>query len=367
MKRRLHVVPWSGVASITPRGTALRRRIELEKLPEPSDDLVWLGRDLLDKQIVDIHGIKLVRVNDIALTPINGDLRLAGVDSSVVGLLRRLGIDWLARPFRREPRLIDWQEVDIGPAVDEVRLKVPFDRLRNLPPADISEVISQMSPAEAADVLEALDDKIAADTLTELPDERQAAVLAAMEPEEAADVLEEMAPDEAADVLGDVEDGRAGELMRLMAPRAASEVRSLLAYEEDRAGGLMNSRFIAVKENDTVDEVIAHLRNTAPPEDESYYLYVTDAEGRLRGVLSLRDLIVAPPDAVVSTFMRRDVASVRLDDSKEEVARNLVRYNLLAVPVVDDEDCLRGVVTVDDVLEVVARPSWRVRSRRMGG
>ena len=178
--------------------------------PSPAKSLIWLGRDLLDKQIVDTHGVKLVRVNDLALTPINGDLRLAGVDSSLAGLLRRLGLEWLARVLRRgRPRLIDWEQVDIGPAVDEVRLKVPFDRLRAMRPADIGAIISQMSPGEAADVLEALDDETAADALAELSDEHQAAVLTAMEPEEAADVLEQMPPDEAADVLGDVEEERA--------------------------------------------------------------------------------------------------------------------------------------------------------------
>jgi CBS domain-containing protein len=365
-RRRLHAVPWSNVASVTPRGTAFGRRFNLDALPEPGEELIWLGRDLLDKQIVDTHGVKLVRVNDIALTPINGDLRLAGVDSSLPGLLRRLGLEWVARVLRRDrPRLIDWQEVDIGPAVDEVRLKVPFDRLRAMRPADIGAIISQMSPGEAADVLEALDDEIAADALAELSDEHQAAVLQAMEPEEAADVLDQMPPDEAADVLGDVEEHRADELMELMAPHAADEVRSLLAYEEDEAGGLMNSRLIAVKETDTADAVISHLRSVAPPEDESYYLYVVDSDNRLRGVLSLRDLIVAQPDARVDTFMQRDIAAVHLDDSKHEVARKLIRYDLLAIPVTDEDDRLKGVVTVNDVLDLVTPRSWQNRPRRM--
>lgn len=366
--QRLHAVPWDHVSSLTPRGTALRRSLDLSIYPEPGEDLIWLGRDVLDKQIVDTRGIKLVRVNDIALTLINDEMRVAGVDSSTTGLLRRLGLEWLAQVFGRgRVRLIDWEEVDIGPAVDEVRLKVPYDRLRRLRPPDIATVISQMSPGEAADVLEALDDETAAHALAELEDDHQAAVLAAMEPEEAADVLEEMAPHEAADVLGDIEEERAQELIRLMVPKAASEVQSLLAYEEDTAGGLMNSRVIAVRESDTADEVIAQLRHTAPPEDEIYYLYVVDDEGCLRGVLSLRDLVVAPPDARVADFMHRDVEFARLNDSKGEVARKLVRYNLLAIPVVDDADHLKGVVTVNDVVDLVAPRAWQNRARRMMG
>jgi len=366
--RRLHAVPWSDVSSVTPRGTALRRAFDPEAYPAPGTDLIWLARDVLDKQIVDTAGVKLVRVNDLALVPINDELRLGGVDSSTAGLLRRLGLPWPSGLLgRSRVRLIDWEQVDVGPAIDEVRLNVTFDRLRRMRSADIAAVISQMSAGEAADVLEALQEKTAARALAELSEDHQAAVLSAMEPEEAADVLEEMPPDDAADVLGDVEKERAEELMRLMEPQAAQEVRSLLAYPEDTAGGLMNSRIIAVQETDTADEVIAKLRRTAPPEDEIYYLYVVDDAGRLRGVLSLRDLVVGQPNARIAQIMRSDVKYVRLDDPQEEVAKMLVRYDFLAVPVVDDENRLKGVVTVNDVVDLVAPRSWRNRPRRMLG
>jgi magnesium transporter len=129
----------------------------------------------------------------------------------------------------------------------------------------------------------------------------------------------------------------------------------------------MNSRLVAVLETDTADEVIAVLRRIAPPEDESYYLYVVDGANRLRGVISLRDLIIAQPDAPVASFMQRDIASVRLDDFKEEVARKLIRYDLLAIPVTDEDGDLKGVVTVNDVLDLVTPRSWQNRPRRMTG
>jgi len=365
----LQVVPWGEIASVTPRGTALRHPFDRAAYPPPSeDDLIWIGRDILDKQIVDTRGVKLVRVNDVALTLINDELRLAGVDNSTAGLLRRLGLQWMAGLFGgARPRLIDWGQVDIGPAVDVVRLKVPFDGLRRMRPADMGAVISQMSPGKAADVLEALDDETAARAMVELPDEHQAAVLTAMEPDEAADVLEQMRPDDAADVLGDVEEKRAEELMRLMVPKAAREVRSLLAYAEDTAGGLMDTSIITVSENDTADEIINLLRRTAPSEDQIYYLYVVDDAGRLRGILPLRNLIVAPPDARVADIMHRDVEFVRVDDPEDLVAQKLIRYDLLAIPVVDEENCLKGVVTVNDVLDLVAPRSWQNRPRRIMG
>jgi len=365
----LQVVPWGEIASVTPRGTALRHPFDRAAYPPPSeDDLIWIGRDILDKQIVDTRGVKLVRVNDVALTLINDELRLAGVDNSTAGLLRRLGLQWMAGLFGgARPRLIDWGQVDIGPAVDVVRLKVPFDGLRRMRPADMGAVISQMSPGKAADVLEALDDETAARAMAELPDEHQAAVLTAMEPGEAADVLEQMRPDDAADVLGDVEEKRAEELMRLMVPKAAREVRSLLAYPEDTAGGRMDTSIITVSENDTADEIINLLRRTVPSEDQIYYLYVVDDAGRLRGILPLRNLIVAPPDARVADIMHRDVEFAQVDDPEDLVAQKLIRYDLLAIPVVDEENHLKGVVTVNDVLDLVAPRSWQNRPRRMMG
>jgi Mg/Co/Ni transporter MgtE len=188
-----------------------------------------------------------------------------------------------------------------------------------------------------------------------------------MEPDEAADVLEQMRPDDAADVLGDVKEERAEELMRLMVPKAAREVRSLLAYPEDTAGGRMDTSIIRVSENDTTDEIINLLRRTAPPEDQIYYLYVVDDAGRLRGILPLRNLVVAPPDARVADIMRRDVEFVRVDEPEEQVAQKLIRYDLLAIPVVDEENHLKGVVTVNDVLDLVAPRSWQNRPRRMMG
>ena len=356
-------VPWIDVASVTPRGAALNRIFKPELYAPPQHlDLVWLRRDVLDRQIVDTTGMKLVRVNDIAITPLNDDLRVAGVDSSFAGLLRRLGLERLAGG---RYRLIDWEQVDIGPALSEVRLKVPYDRLRRMHPADIATVVSQMSPGKAADVFEAIEDETAARALAELSDEHQAVVLAAMEPEEAADVLEEMEPDEAADVLGDVTEERAEELMRLMEPEAASAVRSLLSYPEDTAGGLMNSNVVAVHDSDTVADGIEALRRAAADGHDADGLYVVDDDGRLLGSLSLLALVVSDPATPVRLAMRRDIQSIPIDTPAEDVARTLVHYDLLSVPVIDPEGRLKGVVTIGDVIDLFAPRAWRSRPVRM--
>jgi CBS domain-containing protein/sporulation protein YlmC with PRC-barrel domain len=365
--RDSRVVPWRDVESVTPERATLRRRYEATSYPHTADgEFVWLGRDVLDRQIVDITGVKLVRVNDVALTPVNDDLRVAGVDNSTMGLFRRIGMERLAGAFGRgRAPLIDWDQVDISPALTEVRLKVPYDRLQRMHPADIATVVSQMSPGEAADVMEALDEETAAKAMAELPDEHQAAVLTAMEPEEAADVLEEMEPDEAADVLGDVTEERAEELMSLMEPAAASEVRTLMAYAEDTAGGLMNTNIVALPLTATVADAVGQLRRDEDTEDEVNSVYIVDDDGRPVGSMSLYALLVSSPRKAVEQVMQRDIHSVRTDASDEDVARTLVHYGLLSVPVVDDDGALKGVVTISDVIDLFAPRAWRNRPVRM--
>jgi CBS domain-containing protein/sporulation protein YlmC with PRC-barrel domain len=365
---RRYSVPWHDVASVTPRGTALRGRFRDDRYAAPSDEMVWLARDVMDKQIVDTTGVKLVRVNDIALTSLNDDLRVAGVDNSTAGLLRRMGMEKAAGWFnKRPPKLIDWEQVDIGPAVNEIRLKVPFHRLQRMRPADIATVVSQMSPGEAAGLFEQMDEETAARAMAELPDEHQAAVIAAMSPEEAADVLEEMEPDEAADLLGDIRDEHAEQIMQLMEPAAAEEVRNLLAYAEDTAGGLMNSVPFLLRADDRVAEAVARLRALDDLDHELHTLFVVDDEDRLMGSVTPVHLLVADPEARVIALMKEDVEPVTLDTPDNDVARKLVRYDLMALPVVDEERRIRGVVTVNDVLDLMTPRSWTSRARRMMG
>ncbi len=362
-RRGDYAVPWGEVAVVAPNGTSLRTTFEPSVSFTPDAGLVWLGRDILDKQIVDMQGVKLVRVNDIALTSLNDELRVAGVDGSTTGLLRRLG---LGRLSRRRPPLIDWGQVDIGPAVDEVRLKVPFAGLRRMHPADIAHIVAQMSPGEAADVFEVLDDETAAKAMAELPDEHQAAVLAAMDPDEAADVLDEMDPDEAADVLGDVSEERADALMSLMDPAAALQVKSLLKYPEDTAGGLMSTTFVLVTEGQLVTDGFAAVRSAAGRGDEVDCVYVADREGFLLGRVGLSALIAAKPRVQIETVIGEGFRTVSVDESDEDVARMLVHYALVTVPVVDKSRRLVGVITISDAIDLFAPRAWRTRPHLTG-
>ncbi len=360
-------LPWSDVEEVDASGARLRTSsIDITAYRQrPNEIRLWL--DLQDKQIVDVEGRKIVRVNDIQLAPVRGRLRLVAVDVGLAGILRRLGLagpgERLARAVGVETEnYIEWEEVDpVESSVSSLKLRVPHQALSTLHPADVAHIVEQLAPRDRAGILAALDDERAADVLEELGAEDQVDVLEALAPERAADILEEMGPDEAADLVADLSAERQEELLALMEPEEASEVRQLLAYGEETAGGLMTTDFITLTADQTAGEVIEMLRTLAPSADQVYYLYVTDADGLLVGTITLRGLIVADPATPVRDFLRPDPISVTLETDAGEVGLAIARYNLLALPVVDDTGRLRGIVTVDDALERALGEGWRKR------
>jgi len=360
-------LPWTDVEEIDADGARLRTTlIDMESFRQrPNEIRLWL--DLLDKQIVDVEGRKIVRVNDIQLAPVDGRLRLVAVDVGLAGILRRLGLagpgERLARALHLEAEnYIEWEDVDpVESSVSSLKLRVPHEALGTLHPADVAHIVEQLAPRDRAGILAALDDERAADVLEELNADDQVDILEALEPEKAADILEEMGPDEAADLVADLSEERQEQLLGLMEPEEASDVRELLAYGEETAGGLMTTDFITITPEMTAEQVIERLRELHPDADQVYYLYVTDADGILVGTITLRGLIVAAPETPVRDFMRSDPISVGVDLDAEEVGAAIARYNLLALPVVDAEGRMQGIVTVDDALERALGEGWRKR------
>jgi CBS domain-containing protein len=360
-------LPWTAVEEIDAEGARLRTTlIDMESFRQrPNEIRLWL--DLLDKQIVDVEGRKIVRVNDIQLAPVDGRLRLVAVDVGLAGILRRLGLagpgERLARALHLEAEnYIEWEDVDpVESSVSSLKLRVPHEALGTLHPAEVAHIVEQLAPRDRAGILAALDDERAADVLEELAADDQVDILEALEPEKAADILEEMGPDEAADLVADLSEERQEQLLGLMEPEEASDVRELLAYGEETAGGLMTTDFITVTPKMTAEQVIERLRELHPDADQVYYLYVTDADGELIGTITLRGLIVASPETKVLDFMRADPISVGVDLDAEEVGAAIARYNLLALPVVDAEGRMQGIVTVDDALERALGEGWRKR------
>jgi flagellar motility protein MotE (MotC chaperone)/sporulation protein YlmC with PRC-barrel domain len=360
-------LPWSDVETFDASGARLHTSsINITSFRQrPNEIRVWL--DLQDKQIVDVEGRKIVRVNDIQLAPVRGRLRLVAVDVGLAGILRRLGLsgpgERLARALGLEvENYIEWEDVDpVESSVSSLKLRVPHQALSTLHPADVAHIVEQLAPRDRTGILASLDDERAADVMEELDAADQVDVLEALPPERAADILEEMGPDEAADLMADLSEERQAQLLSLMQPAEAAEVRELLTYGEETAGGLMTTDFITISPTQTAQQVIDHLREVAPPSDRAYYLYVTGADGMLLGTVTLRSLIVAQPDTPVSEFMRTEPISVGADLDAEQVGGAIARYNLLALPVVDDEGRMLGIVTVDDAFERALGEGWRKR------
>ncbi len=359
------------VAVLIAPAIPLRGRADALPAYQPEENELWLVRDVLDKQIIDMNGVRVVRVNDLELTRISGDVYVSNVDTGGAGLLRRVGLGPLARRVAagsakdKVPGMISWDDVELLGVDQPMRLKVPGEKLGELHPADLAEIISDLNRTDSREILENLDVKTVADALEEVEPDFQASLVEEMANENLADVLEEMAPDEAADLLAELPEGRSQELLELMEDEEAEDVRELLAYPEDSAGGIMNTEFVQVRPEWSAAQILDFIRATANEAETIYYIYVTDEDGHLEGVFSLRGLVMADPQKLVTDFMVDRVVTVGLKDSQETCAQLVSKYSLLAVPVVDDDKVIHGIVTADDALDKMIPTAWKKRLPRM--
>lgn len=346
-----------------------------ERLPYgqlmPSD--ILLCRDILDKQIVDIQGARVVRVNDIKLAKAEEEIRLIAVDIGMFGLLRRLGLEKFVLSVMNSLRikatqsLIGWNFVEFLKAdVSGSKLTIPHKRVEELHPSDIANIISDLHSSEKTEIFASLPDKTAAEALHELAPKIQAFLLTTVDTKKALGILNKMPVDEAADVIGDLPEEKAEGLLRLIRTKKAIEIMKLLKHHDETAGGLMTTEFISFPQNQTVEETINSLRSQAPDAETIYYLYVVNEEQRLAGALSLRKLIVSKPGTILSEIMIKDLITVQADANQKHVADIISKYNLLAVPVVSPEGKLLGIVTVDDVMDFILPPISK-RKRQMLG
>src|ERR1051326_7132442 len=332
------------------------------------DGEVLLARDVLDKQLVDVDGKRVVRVNDVQIIEAANEWRVTGADVSVTGLWRRL-----APAFMRSGRpveVIDWADVGyLATDAATVQLKSSRGKLTRLHPVEIARLAESLSYQHGAEIVESLDDETAAETLEEMAAERQAQILGDMDEERAADILEHMSPDEAADVLGDLPVAKAEDLLNRMGDEEQSEVAELLPYADDTAGGLMTTEFVTLPRDLTVGEALARLREMAETPNMIYYLYVVEDEDswKLAGVIALRSLILADPGAPLSEVRRDESEYAPRKDSARDVAERIAESNLLALPVLDDEGDIAGIVTVDDAMEYLLPKDWRQRLPRVFG
>ncbi len=369
--KETYVLPWDIINLFNRRVISINALAKnlTPSVSSPTDILI--NRDLLDKQIVDINGAKLVRVNDLELGDVKGRLCLVAADIGLRGLLRRLGVERqgekLMSLFRSQlqHKLLAWHYVQtIEPKLNRLILTVSRQKVASLHPADLAQIISEVSQKERQAIFGNLDVDTAAEALHELEPQVQADIIDDMSKERASDILERMPPDEAADVLGDLPEKKAQELINLMEKEEAEDVQELLEHEEDTAGGLMTTEYLSFPPEMTVEEAIKELRLEAPNVETIYYLYIQDPEEHVLGVISLKNLILASPRTRLDEIMISPVKTLTLDAGEKDVAEFISKYNMLAAPVVDENQAMRGIVTVDDVVDILLPPASRKKRRK---
>lgn len=329
-----------------------------------------LCRDVLDKQIIDMAQGRLVRVNDVLLIADGEQLRAAGVDVSFRGLLRRIRLEGYLAPFMKRLRIplrhqqIPWTQVEVMRTEEggRIQLKVPTNKLSRLHPTDLANIVHQMNPVERTEVIEKLDVETAAYALEEMEDEVAADIVESLHNERAAEIISEMDPDEAADVLSEVESDEMVEdiLQRMDDPEEAADIKHLLTYEEGTAGALMTTEVVTVPRDLTAAAALAHLRREQPDPETLHYLYIEENH-KCVGAVSLAEVVIAAPDTPVGDLTNDEFIVAEPETDAEECARLIAKYDLLSLPVVDLNGRLLGVVTVDDVLDVIAPDEWKAR------
>lgn len=325
-------------------------------------DEVLLARDLLNKQIVDTQGMKVVRVNDLKLSVSGSQLRLLGAEVGIRGLLRGLA-PWVERAAlaickvfhkKLDEKIIAWNYMDLlDRDLSKVQLSVTHTRLDELHPADVADILEQLDPKQRANVFQHLDDARAGDAISEMEEEFQADVIGDLDDARASRLLGDMDPDDAADIVGGLPYEKAEKLLRLMGVENAAGIRQLLGYREDTAGGLMTTQYVSMRTTDTVAETIEALRTLDEDHPTVNYVYVIDEYDKLVGVLSLRTLVLATNDTQLKDIMFEEIITAFPEEEEEEVAADISKYDLLAMPVVDESGRMLGIVTVDDAMEVI--------------
>ncbi len=371
-RKQTYRLPWESISIFNRR--IIATTLTKDNLTEyvPSDEDLLAARDILDKQIVDATGAKVVRVNDIKLEGYGGKAVLVAIDAGLRGILRRLGIEKKGSEFLKLLKvplpynLISWNYIQpLEPKLKTIALTVPRDMVAKLHPADIAEIISSVSRDEGESLFKDLDVKTAAETLSELEPDVQTRIIEEMDSDRASVIIGEMPPDEAADILGDLPAEKMKEILERINKEDAEDIQELLEHEEDTAGGLMTNEFLAYPPDTTVKEAMELFKKDAEEIETIYYIYVIDDEEVLIGVLSLRELLLAEPEKMLSDIMVTNIKTVCPEDDESVVAAAISKYNLVAIPVIDSEGVLLGIVTVDDIIDRILPPKAKRKRKKV--
>jgi CBS domain-containing protein len=332
---------------------------KLEELPlNKKEESIPLAALVMDKQIVDLNGRKVVRVNDVRLATINNVTYAIAVDVGIEGLLRRIGINQIVKFFFSLVKLdvpskfISWDDME---AIDysnlSIKLTSTYSKLNTLHPSDLADIIEDLDNRSRQSVFLALDEEMAADVLEEMEPKAQLKIIEGMTVEKMADVLEKMPANEAADILDSLEDEKAELLLNEMEAESSSEVRELLEYENYEVGSIMTTEILAYEEDTTVEAVFEDLRNNQPEAESLFGFFVVNKNNELIATFSFRDLAVARLETKISAIMNDDPIYLFDEQKMDDVAELVSKYNLLTIPVVNKDHQLEGMVVIHDVIE----------------
>lgn len=330
-------------------------------MPLPENEF-FLARDFLDKQIVDINGKKAERVNDVRVGLIRGQWSVVAVDIGLRGLLRRLGVEYAAirittllkREFRN--KLVYWDNVQpLSSGIPNLQLSTSMTKLKTLHAADIADIIEELDRQNQITLFQGLDDETAAEVLEEMEADAQLSLLKTLPDEKASDILEIMPSDEAADILEEIEDDRVEKLLVQMDMENSNEIRELMEYDEKTVGSIMAKEFVSFLPDTSVEEARVFLKENRPNDDFTHYIYLTNSKNKLIGVVTLLDIITADINAKLYDLMAEKVKSVKDEDNIEKVMELIQKYNLLALPVVDENNELVGITSINDLLNEYIR------------
>jgi CBS domain-containing protein/sporulation protein YlmC with PRC-barrel domain len=356
-----YCVPWSKVLEVEKTLRLDDFSLEECRKPESREGEIFLKDTLLDKQVVDTNGAKLRRVNDLQFLKAHNLLHLVHVDVGFRGLMRRAG---LLKPldaflqasmdYNLTDQFIAWKFIQPLSSPDLLKLKVAQDRLSQMHPADLADIIEDLDIHQRAAVFQSLDVETAAETLEETDPRIQVSIIKELKPEQASDIIEEMSLNEAADLLADLPRHQAEGILSEMEQDIAEDVKELLALPEEKAGGLMTTAFLSYPPTLTVGEAIEAIHREAEDMDFAYYIYVVDENEHLLGMMSLRELLVSPLDGKLEDMMDTRIVSVTIEEDRKEIANLFAKYGIMAIPVVDDDDRMMGVIIFRNILEIIA-------------
>ncbi|MGA2982441.1 MAG: CBS domain-containing protein [Terriglobia bacterium] len=364
-QKKLQCIAYAQIQSISVRAGQTNVPRDEVRCYAPDEGLIRIRKDVLDQQIIDVNNRKVVRVNDVDfdIEPIDGhsELRIVAVNVGLAAAVRRLLQGMMSKHRIRlitnafSNRTIQWEFVNLieSDPARRVKLRISYDRLAELHPADIADILENLSHNEQKAVIESLDDETAAQALSEIPTKMQADLLESIPTEKAADIVEEMPPDEAADVLNQLSPETSAEVLADMEKDEAEEVRELLAFAENTAGSMMTTDYVVVHESATVEGAIEALRNFEGQAEAIHQIYLIDNDAVLKGAVPIGRIVLAASSTPLVDLASEPLISAQAHHSVRSVVDLFHKYNLMSLPVVDEEAHLLGIVTADDVLEHV--------------